>query len=368
MINRDNYEEFFLMYVDGELSTTDKETVEAFVQLHPDLQEELAMLQQTVLLPEGDIVFADKNLLFKHAESNNIATEEQRLLYIDNELATQEKAALETALLTNANLQKDLALLRQTKLPSENIACPNKEALYKEEKKRRVVYMRWQYMAAAAIIIGLVATVYFVAPSGKASDTKFASVDGTKKQTTPATLPSTITKPTETTVAIPPKNEVAITTLASNTTNKATKKTPVTQAVVITQQQSVVVTNTSKPFKDGAQEFLTSPSKNVENNIAGAVTNPANNRNNNSIAKNEQKDPLSPSTPLATNALNTTNMAAQQVVYKELDTDSDDKSLLVGSIEINKDKLRGFLRKASKLFGNKQKNDDDSKSSLATNK
>ena len=56
-------------------------------------------------------------------------------------------------------------------------------------------------------------------------------------------------------------------------------------------------------------------------------------------------------------------------MYKELDTNSDEKSLLVGSIEINKDKLRGFLRKASKIFGNKQKDDDtEAKSSYAVNK
>ncbi len=365
MINRDNYEEFFLMYVDGELSTTDKEMVEAFVQLHPDLQEELAMLQQTVLFPEDDIVFADKNLLFKHVESDNTVAEEQLLLYIDNELKPQDKAALETVLLSNTTLKKDLALLQQTKLPLENIACPNKETLYKEEKKRRVVYMRWQYMAAAAIVIGLVATVYFVVPNGKTTDAAIASVEGTKKQTAPVAQPSTTT-PTEIPVTIAPKNDIATTTLASNNTSKSAKKLPETQAVVTT-QQPVVASNTPKPFKEVVQEFLASPSKNIENNMAGAVTNPSTNRNYNSTAKNDPID-ASSSLPVVTNALNTTNTASQQVVYKELDTNSDDKSLLVGSIEINKDKLRGFLRKASKLFGNKQKNDDDTKSSLATNK
>ena len=60
---------------------------------------------------------------------------------------------------------------------------------------------------------------------------------------------------------------------------------------------------------------------------------------------------------LATNTKTTT--VVQQVVYKELNTNDDQKSLLIGSVEINKDKLRGFLRKASTLFGNKQKNEDD---------
>ena len=63
MINRDNYEEFFLMYVDGELSATDKEMVDGFVQQNLDLKDELTMLQQAVLLPEPEIIFADKNTL-----------------------------------------------------------------------------------------------------------------------------------------------------------------------------------------------------------------------------------------------------------------------------------------------------------------
>lgn len=366
MINRDNYEAFFLMYVDGELSTTDKEMVEAFVQLHPDLQEELAMLQQTVLLPEDDIVFANKNLLFKHTENHNTVTEEQLLLYIDNELNPQDKVVLEAAVVSNTSLQKDLALLQQTKLPLETIAYPNKEELYREEKKRRVVYMRWQYMAAAAVLIGLIATVYFVVPSGNTDGISIASAGTTQKAPTPATIPNATT-PAEAPATVTPKSDVPATTAASNSTSKGTKKLPVTQAVVTT-QQPVVASNTPKPFKEGAQEFLASPSKNIENNMAGAVTNPATNRNNNSTAKNDPIDASSPSLPVVTNALNTTNIAAQQVVYKELDTNSDDKSLLVGSIEINKDKLRGFLRKASKLLGNKQKSDDDTKSSLATNK
>jgi len=366
MINRDNYEEFFLMYVDGELSTTDKEMVEAFVQLHPDLQEELAMLQQTVLSPENDIVFTNKNLLFKHTESNSTVTEEQLLLYIDNELAAQDKATLEAAVVSNTSLQKEIALLQQTKLPLETIAYPNKQELYREEKKRRVIYMRWQYMAAAAVLIGLVATVYFVVPSGNTDSTSIASAGNTQKATTPATIPNATT-PTEIPATVAPKSDVPATSLASNNTSKGTKKLPVTQAVVTT-QQPVVATNTTKPFKDGAQEFLTSPSKNIENNAPNAVTNPSTNRNNNSIAKNDPIDVASPSSPIVNNALNTTNITAQQVVYKELDTNSDDKSLLVGSIEINKDKLRGFLRKASKLLGNKQRDDDDTKSSLATNK
>ena len=50
---------------------------------------------------------------------------------------------------------------------------------------------------------------------------------------------------------------------------------------------------------------------------------------------------------------------AEKVSYKEIDTDDNNKSLYVGAIEINKDKLRGFLRKAGSIFKSKAKQEED---------
>ena len=63
-INRNNYEHFFLLYTDNELSAADRQAVELFIKDNADLQPELEMLQQTIVQPEP-INFAAKNSLLK---------------------------------------------------------------------------------------------------------------------------------------------------------------------------------------------------------------------------------------------------------------------------------------------------------------
>ena len=125
-------------------------------------------------------------------------------------------------------------------------------------------------------------------------------------------------------------------------------------------------TATSKPnsYNQNAIESLHTPLKNIQKNDEVFVTNNNPNRTTDNIVKTNIIDEPA-KLPTVTNTKS--NVTAQQVIYKELDTNTDEKTLLVGSLEINKDKLRGFLRKASKLFGNKQKTDDE-KSFVASNK
>ncbi len=71
-ITRDSYEAYFVMYVDDELNATERMAVEQFTQQNPDLEEELVMLQQSVLRPDEGIVFDQKESLYKHTAANDI--------------------------------------------------------------------------------------------------------------------------------------------------------------------------------------------------------------------------------------------------------------------------------------------------------
>jgi hypothetical protein len=159
-ITRSNYEEFFLLYVDGELSPEQCDAVEAFTAIHPDLQEELDILLTTRLDAETISFDFDKESLMAESMKAN-AIDENLLLYIDNELEGKEKAAMEHTLATDPVYQYQHQLLLQTKLPAENIIYPNKQELYRKTTPaiRPVVYFR---AAAAVFAVGALGFMWWM--------------------------------------------------------------------------------------------------------------------------------------------------------------------------------------------------------------
>jgi hypothetical protein len=151
-ISRTNYEDYFLLYVDGELSPGECDAVEAFAAVHPDLQEELDILLSTRLNAEP-VVFLDKSSLM--ADSMKLtAIDESLLSYIDGELTGEEKAGLEWEMEKNPDLQAQHQLLLKTKLDhSEKIVYPHKEELYRHTE-RTVRPMFWVRAAAIVILVG----------------------------------------------------------------------------------------------------------------------------------------------------------------------------------------------------------------------
>lgn len=153
-INRHNYESFFLLYIDNELSVQERNALELFVQENADLQEELDMLKQSVVKADNT-VFEGKNKLFKPAILLP-ETAEQLLLYIDEELTIAAAEQFELVLSNDDSLNTQLHLFQQTKLsPTDKIIFVNKELLYRQEKNK-VIPFGWWKLAVAAVFIGVV--------------------------------------------------------------------------------------------------------------------------------------------------------------------------------------------------------------------
>jgi hypothetical protein len=118
-INRHNYEAFSLLYVDNELSVPERKAVELFVQENADLKEELHLLQQTVFNAD-DILFENKDSLLKEEitalQQNLLLYIDKELsatdkLDTEKLLKTDSAASKELAILQKTKLQADTAIV-----------------------------------------------------------------------------------------------------------------------------------------------------------------------------------------------------------------------------------------------------------------
>ena len=150
-ISRNNYEEYFLLYADNELSSAERDALQQFLIAHPDLQPELDLLLGT-RLPIDEIKLDHKENLLAHSmKLNNV--DEALLLYIDNELAGEEKRRVEEKLKTDdAYLLQYKSLLKTKPAILDKIVYPGKKELYHYEERRRFSFY-WVRVAAAAVIV-----------------------------------------------------------------------------------------------------------------------------------------------------------------------------------------------------------------------
>ncbi len=365
-IDQHNYEEFFLLYVDGELSAAGKQAVEQFAQANPGLAVELEMLLQMRLINDEPLVFAGKESLFK-SEATGIGLhnhEEQFLLYVDNELDPVLKEKVETFVLQHPALQESFTLLKQTRLEPEALVFPDKASLYKkEENERPVFYVRWQRIAAAAVFIGFSVWIGLMLTSHKSADQntgKLAVKNGSASQ-----------KNTER--AVISSNNPASVLSKNNTPDITANKNYFATEPRIDKNNSILI---SPSVDSNVLNTNTLSAQNTTNAVSAGlkrediITHPVENADKTQFSQRVPASNTALANPDLVKASHTeetdnTEPLAQQTVYKELDTEDEKKSLYLGSLEINKDKLRGFFRKAGSLFRGKAKQQEEDKAESA---
>jgi hypothetical protein len=149
-LNRNNYEEFFLLYVDNELPDAERRAVEAFVRQNPDLEAELILLQGTKMKPDSEVLFGNKEVLLKHEETDY---QELFLLYVDRELDAEKMKAVEELASRDPYFQKELLAFQMTRIEAdENLVFEGKEILLREERSVRL-FPRISAAVAALLII-----------------------------------------------------------------------------------------------------------------------------------------------------------------------------------------------------------------------
>lgn len=172
MITRENYEAFYLDFLEGTLSKETEKAFLAFLAANPDLQvdEDLPFLNED----ESSLTEFDKLLLKKDDETSTplgslsptVIINKKNIEYylvaqLENQLSNTEKSALEQWLNQHPEYLKDKALYAKTVLPQENIAYLNKGELYQEAR----IIPLWARVSAAAasviLLLGLAASLNY---------------------------------------------------------------------------------------------------------------------------------------------------------------------------------------------------------------
>ena len=340
-INKDNYEEYFLLYIDGELDTAAQLAVEDFIQQNADLAAEFDMLMSTKFSPET-IEFADKENLIR-TEGNNINEtnyQEYFLLYIDNELSAAKREEVEMYVLKHPKLQDEFITLKQAVLAPEIISYGDKSDLYRAER-RRSIYLRPMYIAAAAIFIGVCALgIWMMQPSYNVTVPPVANNQPVKDNTTSKTA-DTIQRQTTQQPIIPEKslpkreNKIATGVVKRNDRNITRKslqqdagnKQPEVVDVPPVIERHDIITQPKEPPVE-LHDIAAIPQKIREKQMdAAALQVPETEPNN--------------------------NYTVYPVAYKELNTNDEDRSLHVGMFDLNKTKVKTLFKRAGRVLGNR---------------
>ncbi|MBS1933070.1 MAG: hypothetical protein JST96_03655 [Bacteroidetes bacterium] len=368
MITRNNYEEYFLLYTDNELSGAERKAVEEFAEANPDLKEELMALQQSVFKPDQHLVFENKESLMKHTAHNSFINqnnyEEYFLLYTDNELNETQKKEVELFAATNPALKEDLDILLQTRPePDTAIQFKNKEVLFRKEKDERVIPIFWLSVAAAVAII---LVLFFV----------FNNKTNIKNELVRNT-------PDEKNIPEKKSPEVAKAQIKINDTVTYAIASPlkIKQGVIKQAQQKEAMQNRYTAKKEDKQEQQQTvqivPSSNLPEPNAVAHTNPIRPVGiDKSTSVTASADPSSKAVALNNSETNIIDKPADiafdnkqevnyalQAVQKENAVNADE-SFYIANVSSKKNSLRGLFRKVSRVLNKNANAEDDDKRSI----
>ena len=359
-INRHNYEAFFLLYVDKELSAADRKAVAVFVKENTDLQIELALLQDTVIKPD-DIVLDKKDWLYR--EENITALQENLLLYADEELSATDKKTIEYLLLIDKIAQREWKILQQTKLqPDTAVVFADKQSLYRKEGSK-VVGFTWWRVAAAAVLLGfglwMGVEVYKNNFAVKPNSAELVKGENTKKKQTDLVVPTNVTTvfeektPTDNVVITISNNKTSLTEKIINTVEKIKNE----NTLAAKQNVTVHSSNNKKPDNNLLKSSLQNINRSTSNETIVANVPALNNNNrvsvnNDAVVKTNPKENTNNMViaSLNTNKAQANTTAVQVANNTTADEENNDRYLNVDDDKEKRTALGGFLRKAKRVI------------------
>ncbi|MFA8449215.1 MAG: hypothetical protein ACEPOW_00805 [Bacteroidales bacterium] len=227
IINRDNYEEHILDYLEGTLSPSTKTAMDIFLSQNLDLKNELIGIDEIKLTAE-EKVYKNKFQLkrkpiicYKNITEDNY--EDFFISYHEKILTAKEQEYLYIFLNKNPILRNDFQSYRNVFLKKEDFICPNKEDL--KRKQYTLSHKTWITIASVAAMIFL----FFNISIQDSPETDIANILESKDLAIIKTIPR-------------PEN----TETTKITTNTPKSSIPLVQEVKSKKQNTIIITK-SKP-------------------------------------------------------------------------------------------------------------------------
>lgn len=157
-ITKDNYEVYFLDFLEGNLDDKLVDDFIEFLQENPELKEELQLVGSVNLEPEITIYKGKKNL-FKERYDLKEEFDMTAVDFIEGDLSEKEKAAFEAYLSLHPEKQKTVDRFRETIIhPDKHIVFKKKISLYRSSKGKTILL--WVTRVAAIVAIAFLASRY----------------------------------------------------------------------------------------------------------------------------------------------------------------------------------------------------------------
>jgi hypothetical protein len=333
-INQHNYEHYFLMYIDNELSAEERAAVSDFIMQHPNYANKLETLQQLKISPDN-IIYKNKFSLYKLSEQD-----EQCIAYLENEMTKEEKESFESEISTDIYLQSNVKQWQATFItpPTTIEIDPNfKNSLYKKSAQIKPLwattsFKRW--ISVAAILVVVIGFNLFNTQN-KQESPSFSNHNEAKTEL----------------------NKAAVTE-----TNNVADRNPTKSAIALNKIKkgalSPILPISAQAQNENANSNLNSLANKTftETNDDAAIALVPNAAINTQTMNETAALPMEmfPTTVSNINQEAKNNIEAIitpiQVQYSNIDTDEEERSINIANIEIDGAKFRELSRKITTLF------------------
>jgi len=130
-INRNNYEAYFLDYIEGRLNKKELKEIQAFLINNPDLEEELMGIDE-FQLPASNVKFEEKEKLYINENTfTNSIFNDNCVAYMEDDLSSEQKQAFLKEIKADKKKEREFGLFLQTKLKPTEINFSGKKSLYR---------------------------------------------------------------------------------------------------------------------------------------------------------------------------------------------------------------------------------------------